>query len=118
LCRPRAVGSSLPVGVSPASVAAIWGIVWTRAAGTHRTAADGIVGDSAVTGSWTSASPPRSKIRRSPREPSEFAPVSTTPTVAAPYASAAEQKVTSIDGRLYRNGGSDERVNDARPISL
>jgi hypothetical protein len=53
-------------------------------------AADGIVGDSAVVGSCTNAIPPRSKIRRSTRDPSEFAPVNTTPTVDEAYASAAE----------------------------
>jgi hypothetical protein len=92
-CRTLATGSE-------ASVAAISAIDSDRASGTERSAAAGIVELSAVSGRCTSARPPRSKIRLSPRAPSAFAPVSTIPTDRSAYVSAAETNVTSIDGRL------------------
>src|SRR5205814_4559326 len=52
----------------------------TRAVGTALSAARGIVLTSAVSGACTTASPPPSAIRRRPRAPSSFAPVSTRPT--------------------------------------
>ena len=49
--------------------------------GTARSAARGIDRTLGGRGSCTIAMPPRSTMRRSPREPSSFAPVSTTPTL-------------------------------------
>ena len=96
-------------GVPGGVLVAIWAIDKARASGTARSAAAGIVALSAVSGRWTSASPPRSAIRRRPRAPSALAPVSTMPTARFPYASAIDVKVTSIDGRLNATASSVER---------
>src|SRR6185503_309032 len=56
----------------------------TRAVGTQRSAANGMTFTSAVAGSWTTAIPPLSAMRRRPSAPSAFAPVSTTPTARWP----------------------------------
>src|SRR5882672_3259740 len=55
-----------------ASAAAIPAMLSTRASGTQRIAAVGIADISAVLGFWTSVRPPRSKMRRSPRDPSSL----------------------------------------------
>ncbi len=48
--------------------------------------------------------PPRRASARSPSAPSALAPVRTTPIAAGPYASAADSKSTSIDGRRELHG--------------
>src|SRR5438128_1373643 len=78
----------------------------TSAVGTSSIAALGMIGISAVLGSCTSARPPRFTMCASPRAPSSFAPVKTTPIAADPYASPADANVTSIDGRLNLTGSS------------
>ena len=50
-------------------------------------------------------------MRTSPRTPSWFAPVSTSPAHRAPYASAADSNKTSIDGRLKLTGSSTDSSN-------
>src|SRR5262249_30650461 len=76
---PRAAG-----GLRAVRASAIPWSVRARASGTTRSAAAGFAGLPAAAGGWTSASPPRSTMRRSPREPSALAPVSTTPTARSP----------------------------------
>jgi hypothetical protein len=46
--------------------------------------------------------------QREPSAPSSFAPVSTTPTQRSRYASAADRKRTSIEGRACRTAASVE----------
>src|SRR5207244_6178414 len=62
-------------------------------------AAAGISLRTAVRGSCTTATPPSALIRARPAAPSLLNPVSTMPTQRSRYASAADSKSTSIEGR-------------------
>src|SRR5690606_12521428 len=70
-----------------ARVASRCAMAWigsTSAPATRRSAAEGMMALSAVSGSCTMATPPRSAMQCRPRAPSSLAPVSTTPMVRAP----------------------------------
>ena len=78
---------------------------------TCRRALMGMDGAAASEGSCTIVVPPRSLIAINPAVPSSSWPVSTTPTTAGPYASAAERNSGSIAGRArFSCGPWDSRT--------